>query len=123
MATRYTCASGRITIEDDVQIGPKINLIIENQPVNPSARKDFDLKSILIKRNVWIGTKAKISPGVTVGENTIVAAGALVNKDVPTNILLGGVPAKVIRAIVSNYLSNLAALLAMFAMVSYLRST
>ena len=90
---------GGITIEDDVQIGPKVNLVTENHPVNPSARKDLDLKSILIKRNVWIGAGATILPGVTIGENSIVAAGALVNKDVAANTIVGGVPAKVIRTI------------------------
>jgi acetyltransferase-like isoleucine patch superfamily enzyme len=90
---------GGITIEDDVQIGPKVNLITENHPINPLIRKQLDLKSILIKRNVWIGAGATILPGVTVGENSIVAAGALVNRDVPANTIVGGVPAKIIRAI------------------------
>ena len=91
---------GGITIEDDVQIGPRVNLVTENHPVEPSRRKDLDLKSILIKRNAWIGAGATILPGVTIGENAIVAAGALVNKDVPDNSIVGGVPAKFIRAIV-----------------------
>ena len=90
---------GGITIEDDVQIGPRVNLITENHPVDPSKRKDLDLKSILIKRNAWIGAGATILPGVTVGENSIVAAGALVNTDVPANTVVGGVPAKIIRLI------------------------
>ena len=90
---------GGITIEDDVQIGPKVNLITENHPVDPSKRKHLDLKSILIKKNVWIGAAATILPGVTIGENSIVAAGALVNRDVPPNTIVGGVPAKIIRAI------------------------
>lgn len=90
---------GGITIEDDVQIGPRVNLITENHPVDPSRRKDLDLRSILIKRNAWIGAGATILPGVTVGENAIVAAGAVVNRDVPDNTIVGGVPAKVIRAI------------------------
>lgn len=90
---------GGITIEDDVQIGPKVNLITENHPVDPSKRKYLDLKSILIKRNVWIGAGVTILPGVTVGENSIVAAGAVVNKDVPDNTIVGGVPAKVIKSI------------------------
>jgi hypothetical protein len=51
---------------DDVQIGPKVNLITENHPVDPSKRKHLDLKSILIKRNAWIGTAATILPGVTI---------------------------------------------------------
>lgn len=90
---------GGITIEDDVQIGPKVSLITENHPVDPSKRKHLDLKSIFIKRNAWIGAGATILPGVTVGENSIVAAGAVVNKDVPDNTIVGGVPAKTIRAI------------------------
>jgi acetyltransferase-like isoleucine patch superfamily enzyme len=90
---------GGITIENDVQIGPKVNLITENHPVDPSKRKHLDLKSILIKQNVWIGAAATVLPGVTIGENSIVAAGAVVNKDVPANTIVGGVPAKVIKTI------------------------
>ncbi|MDR3694139.1 DapH/DapD/GlmU-related protein [Mucilaginibacter sp.] len=90
---------GGITIEDDVQIGPKVNLITENHPVDPSQRKTLDLKSIVIKRNAWIGAAATILPGVTIGENAIVAAGALVNKDVAANTIVAGVPAKFIKAI------------------------
>ena len=90
---------GGITIEDGVQIGPRVNLITENHPVDPTKRKDLDLKPVLIKRNAWIGAGATILPGVTVGENSIVAAGALVNSDVPANTIVGGVPAKVIKSI------------------------
>lgn len=90
---------GGITIEDDVQIGPKVNLITENHPVDPALRKNLDLKSILIKRNVWIGAAATILPGVTIGENAIVAAGAVVNNDVAANTIVGGVPAKILRTI------------------------
>jgi acetyltransferase-like isoleucine patch superfamily enzyme len=93
---------GGITIEDDVLIGPRVNLITENHPVDPRKRKFLELKSILIKRNAWIGAGATVLPGVTVGENSIVAAGAVVNKDVPGNTIVGGVPAKVIRAIDTN---------------------
>src|SRR5690349_5759697 len=79
---------GGITIDNDVQIGPKVNLITENHPVDPTQRKNLDLKSIHIKRNVWIGAAATILPGVTVGENSIVAAGAVVTKDVPDNTIV-----------------------------------
>ncbi len=89
---------GGITIEDDVQIGPKVNLITENHPVDPTQRKDLVLKSIHIRRNVWIGAAATILPGVSVGENSIIA-GAVVSKDVPDNTIVGGIPAKVIKTI------------------------
>jgi acetyltransferase-like isoleucine patch superfamily enzyme len=90
---------GGILIEDNVLIGPRVNLVTENHPVDPTKRNHLDLKSIVIKRNAWIGAGATILPGVTVGENSIVAAGAVVNKDVPANTIVGGVPAKVIRPI------------------------
>lgn len=90
---------GGITIEDDVLIGPKVNLITENHPLDPSKRKSLDLKSVLIKKNAWIGAAATILPGVTIGENAVVAAGAVVNKDVPDNSIVGGVPARIIRTI------------------------
>jgi len=88
---------GGITIEDDVLIGPKVSIITEGHPANPAKRKSLIVKQIVIKRNVWIGAGAIILPGVTVGENAVVAAGAVVNKDVPANTVVAGVPAKVIQ--------------------------
>ena len=90
---------GGITIEDDVQIGPKVNLITENHPTDPTQRKTLLLSSVLIKRNAWIGAAATILPGVTVGENAVVAAGAVVHKDVAANTIVGGIPARIIKAI------------------------
>lgn len=90
---------GGITIEDDVQIGPKVNLITENHPLNPANRKALICKPIVIRRNAWIGAAATILPGVTIGENSVVAAGAVVSKDVPANTIVGGVPAKIIKQI------------------------
>ncbi|MBS1500548.1 MAG: sugar O-acetyltransferase [Bacteroidetes bacterium] len=90
---------GGITIEDDVQIAPRVNITSENHPLDPSNRRSLDLKAVVIKRNAWIGTGAIILPGVTVGENAVVAAGAVVNKDVPANTVVAGVPAKVIKTI------------------------
>lgn len=91
---------GGITIEDEVLIGPKVNLITENHPLDPADRRALICKPILIKRNTWIGAGATILPGVTIGENAVVAAGAVVSKDVPANTVVGGVPAKLIKAIV-----------------------
>jgi len=90
---------GGITIEENVQIGPRVNITSENHPLDSSNRKSLDLKSVLIKRNAWIGAGAIILPGVTIGENAVVAAGAVVNKNVPANTVVGGVPAKIIRTI------------------------
>jgi acetyltransferase-like isoleucine patch superfamily enzyme len=90
---------GGITIEDNVLIGPKVNLITENHPLNPDDRKALICKPIVIKRNAWIGAAATILQGVTIGENSIVAAGAVVTADVPPNSIVGGVPAKFIKDI------------------------
>lgn len=70
----------------------------ESIPFNdPQNRKVLVLNRVLIKRNAWIGAAVTILPGVTVGENSVVAAGALVTKDVPDNTIVAGVPARVIK--------------------------
>jgi acetyltransferase-like isoleucine patch superfamily enzyme len=95
-----TCLDmGGIIIEDDVLIGPKVNLITENHPLDPANRKALICKPIVVKRNAWIGAAATIMPGVTIGENAVVAAGAVVSKDVPANTVVGGIPAKFIKLI------------------------
>ena len=90
-------ALGGITIEDDVLIGPKVSLVTENHPLDPKERKGLIAKPIIIKKNAWIGANATILPGVTIGENAVVAAGAVVSKDVPDNAIVGGIPAKFIK--------------------------
>ncbi|MDY0986692.1 sugar O-acetyltransferase [Flavobacterium sp. CFBP9031] len=90
-------ALGGITIEDDVLIGPKVSLVTENHPLDPKERKGLIGKPIHIKKNAWIGANATILPGVTIGENAVVAAGAVVSKDVPDNTIVGGIPAKFIK--------------------------
>ncbi|MGT0192963.1 sugar O-acetyltransferase [Burkholderia pyrrocinia] len=91
---------GGLEIGDDVMIGPNVSLITSGHPVEPSRRRDFVVaKPIAIERNVWIGAGATIIGGVTVGEHSVVAAGAVVTRDIPPNTLVGGNPATVIRSI------------------------
>lgn len=90
---------GGITLEDNVLIGPKVNLITTNHPINPAERRATVSQPITIKKGAWIGVGATILPGVTIGENSIVAAGAVVSKDVPDDTIVGGVPAKFIKSI------------------------
>ena len=91
---------GGLDIGDDVMIGPNVSLITSGHPVEPSRRRDFTIaKPIVIERNVWIAAGATIIGGVTVGENSVVAAGAVVTQNVPPNTLVGGNPARVIRSI------------------------
>ena len=90
---------GGITIEDDVLIGPKVNLITEKHPLGPADRRALVTRPIVIRKKAWIGAAATILPGVTIGENAVVAAGAVVSRDVAANTVVGGVPAKFIKAI------------------------
>ena len=90
---------GGITIEDNVLIAPKVSLLSEGHPVSPNKRHSLVPGHIHIRKNAWIGANATILPGVTIGENSIVAAGAVVSKDVPQNSVVGGVPAKIIKTI------------------------
>lgn len=90
---------GGITIEDEVLIGPKVNLITENHPLDTKDRRALITKPILVKKGAWIGAGATILPGITIGKNAVVAAGAVVSEDVPDDTVVGGVPAKIIKSI------------------------
>jgi len=90
---------GGITIEDNVLIAPKVSLLSEGHPVPPEARHSLMVGHIHIKKNAWIGAGAIILQGVTIGENSIVAASAVVSTNVPDNTIVGGIPAKVIKEI------------------------
>ena len=90
---------GGITIKDGCQIGHNVVIATLNHGLSPEARGDNIPAPVTLEHNVWVGSNATILPGVTIGENSIVAAGAVVTKDVPANTLVGGVPANFIRAI------------------------
>jgi acetyltransferase-like isoleucine patch superfamily enzyme len=90
---------GGITIEDGVLIAPKVSLVSEGHPISPDKRHSLVPKPIHIKKNAWIGAGATILQGVTIGKNSVVAAGSVVSKDVPDNVIVGGTPAKIIKEI------------------------
>ncbi len=90
---------GGITIGDDVFIAPKVCLTTINHDFNPYNRQATFCKPIVIGDRVWIGINVTICPGVTIGENSVIAAGAVVTKDVPPNVIVGGNPARVIKSI------------------------
>lgn len=89
----------KVVMGDNVWIGPGVLIATVNHPLNPAGRRQHlgIAKPITIGNDVWIGGNATILPGVHIGNNVIVAAGAVVTKDVPDNTLVGGVPAKEIR--------------------------
>jgi acetyltransferase-like isoleucine patch superfamily enzyme len=89
---------GAIDIADEVMIAHKVNLVTAGHPVEPDKRRAFiTAEPITIETNVWIGAAATILPGVTIGADAVVAAGAVVTHDVPPATLVAGVPATVIR--------------------------
>ncbi len=92
-------ALGGITIEEGVFIGPHCVLATEYHPEDPARRHTLLTKPIVVKRNAWLGADVKVLAGVTIGENAIVAAGSVVTKDVPDNMVVAGSPARIIREI------------------------
>lgn len=88
---------GGVKIEDDVMIAPRVSITSENHPIKNAERKTLVPGKVVIKKNVWIGAGATILPGVTIGENSVVAAGAVVTSDVPDNTVVVGIPAKPIK--------------------------
>ena len=111
----YNCTFldvAKITLEDNVWIGASVTLATPMHPFlsdertyqkYPDGFHDLEYaKPITLKKNCWICSGAIICGGVTVGENSIIAAGAVVNKDIPPNCIAGGVPARVIRQLDEN---------------------
>ena len=90
---------GGITLGDDVLIGPKVNLVTINHPLDPVTRRATHCAPIVIERGAWLGVGVSVMPGVTIGENSVVAAHAVVTGNVPANALVGGVPARFIKHI------------------------
>lgn len=88
---------GGIYIGDGTLIGHNVVLATINHDMSPKKRSTLHLAPIHIGKNVWIGSNATILPGVNIGDGAIIAAGAVVTKDVPSNTVAGGVPAKVMR--------------------------
>ena len=90
---------GGIEIGDNVLIGQQVVMATINHDLNSEKRKNMLPAPVKIGNGVWIGAHATILSGVTIGENSIVAAGAVVTKDVPENVVVAGVPAKIIKKI------------------------
>jgi maltose O-acetyltransferase len=88
-----------VTIGADCQIGPGVQLLTPTHPVEPEPRRD-KLEAalpIVIGDNVWLGGAVVVCPGVTIGDNTVVGAGAVVTRDLPANVVAVGNPARVVR--------------------------
>ena len=89
----------RITIGQDVQIATNVQLLTATHPLEPGPRREKweSGAPITIGDNVWLGGGVIVCPGVTIGEDTVVAAGAVVTSDLPAGVLAVGTPARVVR--------------------------
>lgn len=90
---------GGVTLGDGCQIGHNVVFATLNHGLAPEHRHTTYPAPIVLGKNVWVGSNSTILQGVTVGDNAVVAAGAVVTKDVPANAIVAGVPAKVIKYI------------------------
>ena len=90
-----------VTIDNNVMIGLNTLITTVGHPLSPAGRREKlgIAEPITIGNDVWIGGNVTILPGVTIGDNVVVAAGAVVTKDLPSNCVVGGIPAKVIKDI------------------------
>ena len=88
---------GGIEIGDKVLIGQQVVIATINHDSKAENRANMLADSVKIGNGVWIGAHATILPGVTIGDGAVIAAGAVVTKDVPENVVVGGVPAKIIK--------------------------
>jgi maltose O-acetyltransferase len=93
--------SAPIIIRDNASLGQQVLLITGSHDIGPAGRRAAALKiaPILIGRGAWLCARVVVLPGVTVGDGAIVAAGAVVTRDVPPNTMAGGVPARHIRSL------------------------
>ncbi|MFD1670914.1 sugar O-acetyltransferase [Agrilactobacillus yilanensis] len=93
-----------VKIGNNVMIGPNCGIYTVNHPMNPAGRRQYlaQAQPVTIGNDVWFGGSVTVLPGVTIGNNVVIAAGAVVTKDVPDNTLVAGVPAKAIRKLTQN---------------------
>ncbi|OHT01071.1 putative acetyltransferase [Tritrichomonas foetus] len=89
-----------VELGDNTLLSPGVTIVTPTHPIDPKAREtELSAKPIKIGKNCWIGANATICPGVTIGDNVVIAAGAVVAKDIPSNVVAAGVPAKPIKQI------------------------
>ena len=90
---------GGITLGDGCLIGHQVVIATLNHDLDPARRGGMYPAPVRLGKNVWVGAHTTILPGVTVGDGAVIAAGAVVTKDVPAGVVAGGVPARVLKTI------------------------
>jgi maltose O-acetyltransferase len=96
--------TAEVYLGDNVMLGPGVHIYTPQHPIDPQERATWMETSatVTIENNVWIGGKATICPGVTIGQNSVIGAGSVVTKDIPANVVAVGNPCKIIRKIETN---------------------
>jgi acetyltransferase-like isoleucine patch superfamily enzyme len=91
--------SAPITIDDGAYLGHDVALLTSTHELGPPDRRAgrFSCERIHVGRGAWIGARAVVLPGVTIGDGAVVAAGAVVTASVRANVVVGGVPARELR--------------------------
>ena len=90
-----------VTIGSHVMLGPRVTISAASHPVDPELRRQayqYDLP-VVLEENVWVGAGATILPGVTIGKNSVIGAGSVVDRDIPPDVVGAGVPCRVLREI------------------------
>lgn len=98
----YLDLAGSITLQDDVTLGHGVSIITAMHSIGPSTHRAGDqiiIKPVTIEVGAWLGANVTVLPGVRVGAGAIVAAGAVVTRDVPPNVVVAGVPARVVKTL------------------------
>lgn len=90
-----------VNIGSHVMLGPRVTISAASHPVDPELRRQayqYDLP-VVLEENVWVGAGATILPGVTIGKNSVIGAGSVVDRDIPPDVVAAGVPCRVLREI------------------------
>ena len=100
----YNCKildGGKVTFGNDVLVGPDCTFVTPSHPLDPGQRLEGleIFLPVTVGNNVWFGAGVTVLGGVTIGDNTVIAAGSVVTRDIPANCLAAGVPCRVIREV------------------------
>lgn len=96
-------AAGGVRIHDNVLIAANCVITSVSHPVAPAERHQMTFSPVELMDNCWLGAGAVVLPGVTIGRNSIVAAGSVVTENIPDNCVCAGIPAKVLRHLDSSH--------------------
>lgn len=89
----------KVTIGDNAFLGPNVSIYTACHPLDPESRNEFIewAEPVTVGNNVWMGGNVTILPGVSIGDNVVIGAGSVVTKNIPSNVVIGGNPAKIIK--------------------------